>query len=133
MIVKYSKKFPYAPFLNEDIGFEMSIPDNSNRADMLVALSTLKEIAEKFHKDNNPQLGMDDVHTFGMGGVQMQVPINQPIQSVDYKAKERLEILIDNAESLFELEKYKDESEKLGLARHYGTKHLQFIHGKPIN
>lgn len=53
MIVKYSKKFPYAPFLNEDIGFELEIADND---DPLEALATLKKYAEKFHKDNNPQL-----------------------------------------------------------------------------
>lgn len=61
MIVKYSKKFPYAPYLNEDIGFEMEILENvyTSPEKVLLALSTMKAMAEKFFKESNPGLAVE--------------------------------------------------------------------------
>lgn len=56
--VFYSKKFPYAPFLNEDIGFEISLSEGENPIE---ALNTLKKMAEKYHRDTNPQLFINEV------------------------------------------------------------------------
>lgn len=65
MIIKYAKKFPYAPYLNEDIGFEMSISDKDNP---LEALAKLKSIAEQFHKENNHQIYEEQEEGILIGG-----------------------------------------------------------------
>lgn len=68
MIVKYSKKFPYAPYLNEDIGFEMELDDGTGTGPidperLMSALSFLKGVAERFHKENNPEFVATDFNT----------------------------------------------------------------------
>lgn len=115
MIVKYSKKFPYAPYLNEDIGFEQEVDINAlTQPDaVLDALGKLKAIAEKFHKDNNPQLQYQS-EVIPQG--------NQPLQSIDRNAIDRLEKLIDDAGTIMELRIYADQAEKLGLVQHYMDK-----------
>lgn len=135
MIVKYSKKFPYAPYLNEDIGFEMEIGEDivTNKPYVFAILATLKEMAEQFHKDNNPQLVEDtwkwdanykfgqveiDPNNRGIG----QPTFSQPIPTVDYRAKEKLEIDIDNATTKADLEFYVDAAEKYGLMELWNEK-----------
>lgn len=56
MIVKYSKKFPYAPYLNEDIGFDKSIPDNATEEEMIQAVIDLNRISTAAFNKMNPQL-----------------------------------------------------------------------------
>lgn len=50
------KLFPYAPYLNEYIGFEKDIPDNSTDEEALKAVEHLRELAEKSHADKYPYL-----------------------------------------------------------------------------
>lgn len=52
MIVKYRRLYPYAPYLNEEIGFEVSIPDDG---DPIAEVETLKELCDKAHKKLNPE------------------------------------------------------------------------------
>lgn len=53
MTAKYSKKFPYAPYLNTDIGFDMGIPDNASDEEMIEAIVRLDRVAtEAFYKLN---------------------------------------------------------------------------------
>lgn len=47
--VTYSKKFPYAPYLNFDIGFEASLDDTD---DPVKALDRLKTMVEGYYKEN---------------------------------------------------------------------------------
>jgi len=56
MIAKYSKKFAYAPYLNEDIGWEKTIPDNATEEEMIQAQLELNRIATEVHKRLNPHL-----------------------------------------------------------------------------
>lgn len=51
--VSYQKAFNIGPFLQEKIGLEIEIDDTESAES---ALSTAKEIAESWHKANNPQL-----------------------------------------------------------------------------
>ena len=126
MIVKYSKKFPYAPYLNEDIGFEMEIPSDSKESAMLV-LKELKEMAEKFHKDNNPQTEVGEpftanathLHLSNMGGATTSIP------TIDPRAYENAEIGIDNATTIQDLEFYADIAVKYGLVEMYLNKKKQ--------
>lgn len=46
----------------------------------------------------------------------------QPLPSIDYRAKEKLEIDIDNAQSLMELSLLKSEAESNGLSELYVNK-----------
>lgn len=55
MIVKYRRLYPYAPYLNEEIGYEKSIPDDSTDEQMIEAAIKLKEIADKAHQRINPE------------------------------------------------------------------------------
>ena len=53
LVAKYSKKYAYAPYLNEDIGWEMeSLPGD----DPLEAQAYLKSLSDQTHKTNNPHL-----------------------------------------------------------------------------
>ena len=123
MIVKYSKKFPYAPFLNEDIGFEMEIPTDSKESAMLV-LKELKEMAEKFHKDNNPQL-VDVTNEYKVSDVQGFQPIPSIIPTIDPRAYDIAEKNIDNATTIKDLEFYADIAVKYGLVEMYLNKKKQ--------
>ena len=122
MIVKYSKKFPYAPYLNEDIGFEMEVGVGVSRSSeeaIMEALKYLKAIAEKFHKDNNPQLTEE---TPWPSNVSNGALPPQPIPTIDRKALERLEILIDDAKSFEQLDELYEDCSKYGLLQQYRTK-----------
>lgn len=138
MIVKYSKKFPYAPYLNEDIGFEMEVDVDPNISAEVVldSLSLLKSIAEKFHKDNNPQLtDANNYDFYRSGGSQTAeynpqtgiLKLNEPIPSLDRKAIERLEILIDDATTTEELNGYEEEAKRLGLYEYLVGKHNSIV------
>lgn len=50
--VHYSKKFPYAPYLNEDIGFVASVDGD----DVQDVLARLKGMATRFYEESNPHL-----------------------------------------------------------------------------
>lgn len=47
------KLFPYAPYLNEYIGFEMDVPGD---ADMIASVEVLRKLAEKSHRERYPNL-----------------------------------------------------------------------------
>jgi len=124
MIVKYSKKFPYAPFLNEDIGFEIELEDTEGKPlpeAIQVTLGFLKQMAEKFHKDNNPQLGSNGFVPVYVPSGPLQ-PEPQPIPTLDRKAIDDLEIKIDDAKTDEELMPLVDEIKRLGLQQQYYDK-----------
>lgn len=68
MKVIFHKLFPYAPYLNEYIGFEKEVGDTDEEA--LFAIEDLRKLAERAHKDKYPHLYNGDE----------QVPHNQPPQ-----------------------------------------------------
>ena len=133
MIVKYSKKFPYAPYLNEDIGFEIELDDTEGKPlpeAIQVTLGFLKEMAEKFHKDNNPQPEVGEPFTDNashfVGVIPTQTFVaNQSLPTIDPRAYETAEIGIDNATTIQDLESYADIAVKYGLVEMYLAKKKQ--------
>ena len=123
MIVKYSKKFPYAPYLNEDIGFEMEVKKDDPQT-LLDTLDYLKSIAEKFHKDNNPGLHVEINPEYQ----HLVQPMNTyatstpaPLQSIDPKKRD-LEEVIQDVKTIEELEWYVEGAEHYGLMDLYNQK-----------
>ncbi len=123
MIVKYSKKFPYAPWLNYDVGFEEDFVNltSDDEAGVLAALKKLDAIAVKHHKDNNPQLTDDDGKvTIG------HEPFSTTLKSIDRRSIDELEIKIDNATSEKELWELvstnREDIVKYGLQSVFDTK-----------
>lgn len=60
MKVILHKLFPYAPYLNEYIGFEMEVAEKVDGSDMeevgLEATKRLRKLAEQSHRDRYPNL-----------------------------------------------------------------------------
>ena len=59
MKIYYRRKYPIGSFLTEDIGFEIETPDwvddpERTQREALAAVSTLKELCDKAHKEINP-------------------------------------------------------------------------------
>lgn len=61
MIVKYRRLYSTGPYLNEEIGFEISIPDHG---DPIAEVQTLKELCDKAHEQLNP--GLEDKTDIGV-------------------------------------------------------------------
>ena len=112
--IKYSQEFK-SEFGNKWIGIDLVVNENDNWD-------------EKFKVAECMVIGWgnpNSVHDFSIGGIQMQVPISQPIQSIDPRAKD-LEEIIQDCSSLEELKKLKDEAGRLGLLSAYSSKLLTF-------
>ena len=129
--ISYKKIFPLGSYINETIGVEIDVHTDDAVLDVL---AHAKFLVEKFHKDNNPQL-MDGskpdfyAHRFDPNMIPLGEPnfIPKPLQSIDRKAIERLEILIDDCTSMDELVKYKDEVGSVGLIDLYHAKFDQLM------
>ncbi len=101
MIVKYRRLYPYAPYLNEEIGFEITIPDDG---DPIAEVETLKSLCDEAHKKLNPNFApLTDFNT------------GQPEAPIDPHAVLRLQQLINGATTPEELETYYPDAEKYGL------------------
>lgn len=94
--VTYQKAFVIGPYLQEKIGIEIDI-DSGNGETPEHALDKAKQIVEQWNKANNSVIPE---------GSQAAPPAELPVIN---KAEERLGILIDNASSVEELMKYKNE------------------------
>jgi hypothetical protein len=117
--ISYKKIFPIQSYVNETIGVEIQLDDTD---DWEESFSLAKRMVEKFHKDNNPQL------------TEAELPIERPpyfdvcnappivLKSIDRKAIERLEILIDDCKTEESLYHLHEEAGRLGLTEIYNTK-----------
>lgn len=110
--ITYQKAFITGPFLQEKIGFEAEIDEHIQSVHD--ALMQLKSMAEGFHKEANPHLYQESkTVTSGYYAVDSpyapaatySAPGTIPIISKD---AEKIEIAIDNATTLEELNKIKD-------------------------
>ena len=124
----YQKAFVTGPFLQEKIGMEAQIDDGE---DVQAKMLTLKNLVEDFHSRNNPGLVVQNgQEEYTVRSVADSVPFtytNKSIPSIDRNAIEKLEIAIDNAPSIEELAKLKDEAGKQNLTSLYVKRLNQLI------
>ena len=117
--VNYQKVFPISPYVNEKIGFEAEIDDTESPEQ---TLTTLKEIAEQWHKENNKGLYIEVNQEYAH---LVQPPRPSTELPVINKAEERLGILIENAASKEELMSYKNEITTPYLSNMFSNKLAQ--------
>ena len=105
--ISYAKVFPIAPYENQKIGVEMELDETDDWQEVF-------DLAKKMvHKWANPQPTFTN---------ETLTPIGQPLPSIDYRAKEKLEIDIDNATTKADLEFYVEAAEKYGLMELWNEK-----------
>ena len=121
MKVILHKLFPYAPYLNEYIGFEMDVADD---CDPLVEVETLRRLAEESHRDRYPHLypnGSEAVvdgfaTPFGNNGTTQSSQKENTEEPTD-----RIQAFIDLINSKYQtktsLEGYKTKVEQVGDER----------------
>ena len=114
--ISYAKVFPLAAYVNEKIGVEIELDDNDNYDKTFL---TAKNLVEKFHKDNNPQLEYGEIIKFP------QQPEPTPLKIIDYKAKENAEKQIDNATTLEDLDLLIADAAKYNLVSQFNEKKKQ--------
>jgi hypothetical protein len=89
--ISYSKKFPYAPYLNESIGFEAEVEDGENVHDYV---QKLRELAELSFTSAHPT-----------------VVLHKSVEEVDKRTPEQMKIddiaLIMSSKTLKELDTFK--------------------------
>ena len=87
----YSKKFPYAPYLNESIGFEADLLEGENEKE---AIQYLRELAEQSFTAAHPN-----------------VVLQKQVEEVDKRTPEQMKIddiaLIMSSKTLKELDTFK--------------------------
>jgi hypothetical protein len=104
MKVILHKLFPYAPYLNEYIGFEESIPDNWTDEQALAMADRLRKLAERSHKEQYPHLYTES----GLPVIVKQVPDDR-IKELDAEIEK---LLIEAKEKMLAA-KTKKEAEKI--------------------
>ena len=119
--INYQKTFNLGNYSSERIGMEAELEGGDDAEECLLKL---KEEIEKLHKKTNPGLYIEVDKQWK---IDQEDPYQSPtypkaIPSLDYKAKEKLEIDIDNAKTVDELIVYKDEVRKFGLIDYYADK-----------
>lgn len=110
--VTYQKTFVTGPYMNEKIGFEVQLDDGDTDHS---ALDYCKDSAEMWHRKNNPHLYQDSVNAISQWQSQdhkqdviTTYASNQPI--IIDKSIERLEVAIDNCQSIEELDQLKKDN-----------------------
>jgi predicted RNase H-like HicB family nuclease len=104
--VTYQKTYSIGPYLTDRVGFEAEL-DGNDGVNLFPetpesALSQLKELADKWHKESNPHLYQESKPE-PMYTVAGRPPIvHEPVQEINLQ-HDRVKILIENAESLWEL------------------------------
>ncbi len=119
--ISYKKIFPIGSFVNETIGMEAELEAGDDAQECLVKL---KNAIEDLHRKTNPGLYVVTQGSEGRGEFINALDLfkPEPIPSLDYKAKEKLEIDIDNAKVLYDLQILQGEVAKYGLITQYMDK-----------
>lgn len=123
MIAKYSKKFPYAPYLNEDIGFDMGLPDDATDEEMIAAIVRLNDVAEKAFKKLNPgaivEVNPEYSHL-----------LNQPqqVKTINRQDQNKEDCLVDiaNSKNTDDLNLCKKLAEECGLMEEWNNRLNEF-------
>lgn len=117
MKVILHKLFPYAPYLNEYIGFEEDQRDGETNIE---AVARLRKDAEQAHRERYPHL-----YTDGESPVQSFAPPTNQLGVINKEA-ERIEIAIDNAQTKTDLILLQQDAIKHNLVQQYLSKLKSF-------
>ena len=108
MKVILHKLFPYAPYLNEYIGFEDETMETESP---LEAVKRLREMAEQSHRERYPHLYPN--------GNEATVENFSLTPTIDYSAKEKVEKAIEDATTPHELDLLMGDVAKHNLVPQY--------------
>lgn len=130
--VTFQTTYNIGPFLNVKVGFE-AIPEGNPGDAPYDMLTMLKEMADEWHRKEYPHLYQDGVNAVSVWDANYKPPPSTLTTTsssvIDYKAKEQLEIAIDNATTLEELAPLKEAIWKAGLTTQYMNKVKQLSNG----
>jgi len=136
--VTYQKTYSIAPYLTDRVGFEAT-PEGKPDEDPKEMLSFLEGMADAWHKKAHPHLypdlsgiKQDGNETFISKPDLGNVPYSLPIISKD---KEKIEIAIDNADTVDELKDVKTVYPLIpaSLINHYNKRMQELTAGRPQN
>jgi len=126
--VTFQATYNTGPFLNVRVGFEaeMTPPVMGTDGTFHIespeqALSNLKKMADAWHKAEYPHIYQQESAPEIVRSFTPQ-QTGPSVSVIDYKEKENLEIAIDNATSLEDLAKLKEQAGKQGLIHPYMQK-----------
>lgn len=117
--ISYKKIFPIGSYINETIGVEVQLDDKD---DFHETFQYAKELVEKFHKENNPQLTDAETQKWE---IRPPHAFAAPLPTLDRSLIDRIEKLIDDAEIEEGLASLYPEVEKINngeLFRQYYVK-----------
>lgn len=113
--ITFHQLFPTGEYANQRLETKISLDIGD---DPIEAFVEAKKMVGEAFKKINPISNEPFSHIFN------PVP---PLQSIDYKAKEKLEIDIDNATTIEQLNALEEEASKLGLRTHLVAKHNSLV------
>jgi len=122
--ITYQKAFVVGPYLQEKIGVEIEVEPGEEDDVFREAI----EKVSKWHLEANPGLYTNPFPTLKTDKIAYSVPVEPAtIDLAQLREKEQLEIAIDNATSLEDLAKLKEQAGKQGLIHPYMQKLNQLI------
>lgn len=132
--ITFQQTFPTGPYMNQKLGVEIEVPDfhpSTGESNWDKAMDCFKEakklVNDAFHAMNREEPVIKDDRDYHLNGQPFIHPTyngQRPIPEINLE-KERVEILIDNAETVEELVGYKKDADKYGLFAEYISKYEQ--------
>jgi hypothetical protein len=122
--VSLSRTIPTGPYMSDKVTMEASVHGGESHE---TVLDNLSHLINDWHRKANPHLHQEPEMTRfppQLGVVAEAIPVIS-------KDKEKIEIYIDNATSLEELQGMKDECWKHDLSANYITKFNELNNGRP--
>lgn len=128
-----SRTIPTGPYMNDKIGIEASLEPGESESEVLAILS--KKI-DSWHRQANPHLYQEssEFTPIYKGGTIDKPNTNGPIPIIS-KDKERIEIAIDNAETIDDLRNVKAKYDLMpaSLLKSYNKKMAELSSERPKN
>lgn len=112
--INYQKTFNLGNYTSERIGMEAELEAGD---DAEFQLANLKKAVEDLHKSSNPGLYVETIYDKMKSTETFTSLSPTPLPSIDYKAIERLEICIDNAVTMEELDNLRVEVQRYSKDR----------------
>ena len=117
--ISYQKVFPIAQYVNEKIGVEIQVDEGDDKE---FAFLAAKELVENWHRTANPHPYGDNNPIYPHAPEIKSVIENPPPPKEINRAEEKIEISIDNANTLEELAEIKKNGFPVNLISHYAKR-----------